>query len=139
MTMRAVVAVGYGPQEGLVVADVPGPRQVQVRVRASALNPGELRMLAGGPGEAAALSFPRVVGGDFAGTVTEAGPGVTRFSDADDGYVHGLGASRTVDYRADDIAGQTLRRHPAGVDAVNLALRRRGRHRADHLHQRATR
>jgi NADPH:quinone reductase len=238
-TMRAVVADDYGPPESLAVRDVPvprpGPGQVQVRVRASALNPGELRMLAGGLGEAAALSFPHVVGGDFAGTVTEAGPGVTRFSagdevfglglprtvaglatqvasppslttgtfaeyavfeadtpglairpaglpaehasalptvgltalpllraggfhrgdvalvtgatggvgsmlvpmlaeagahviatasPADDGYVRGLGANETVDYRAGDIAGETLRRHPAGVDAViNLALR----------------
>ena len=68
--MRAVVADDYGPPESLAVRDVPvprpGPGQVQVRVRAAALNPGELRLLAGGLGEAAALSFPHVVGGDFA-------------------------------------------------------------------------
>jgi NADPH:quinone reductase-like Zn-dependent oxidoreductase len=238
-TMRAVVADDYGPPENLAVREVPvprpGPGQVQVRVRASALNPGELRMLAGGLGEAAALSFPHVVGGDFAGTVTEAGPGVTRFSAGDEvfglalpravadlaaqvasppslttgtfaeyavfdagtpglairpaglpaehasalptagltalpllraarlqrgdiilvagatggvgsmlvpmlaaagahviatasaadaGYVRGLGANETVDYRAGDTAGEVLHRHPAGVDAViNLALR----------------
>lgn len=238
-TMRAVVADDYALPESLAVRDVPvpraGPGQIQVRVRASALNPGELRMLAGGLGEAAALSFPHVVDGDFAGTVTEVGVGVTWFSvddevfglalpravellatqvssppslttgtfaeyavfeadtpglairpaglpaehasalptvgltalpllraggfhrsdvalvagatggvgsmvvpmlavagvhviatasPADDGYVRGLGANETVDYRAHDVAGETLRRHPAGVDAViNLALR----------------
>jgi len=238
-TMRAVVADDYGPPENLAVRDVPvpwpGAGQVQVRVRASALNPGEIRLLAGGLGEAAALSFPHVVGGDFAGTVTEAGAGVTRFtvgdevfglglprtvaglaaqvasppslttgtfaeyavfevatpglairpaglsaehaaalptvgltalpllrasrvqpgeavlvigatggvgsllvpmlaaagahvivtaSAADDGYVRGLGANEVIDYRAGDTVSETLRRRPAGVDAViNLALR----------------
>jgi NADPH:quinone reductase len=97
-TMRAVVAEDYGPPESLSVREVPvpqpGPGQVQVRVRASALNPGELRMLGGGLGDAAALNFPHVAGGDFAGTVTEAGPGVTRFSAGDE--VFGFGLPRTV-------------------------------------------
>jgi NADPH:quinone reductase len=97
-TMRAVVADDYGPPESLAVRDVPvprpGPGQVQVRVRASALNPGELRMLAGGLGGAAALSFPHVAGGDFAGTVTAAGAGVTRFAVGDE--LFGLGLPRTV-------------------------------------------
>jgi NADPH:quinone reductase-like Zn-dependent oxidoreductase len=96
--MRAVVAEDYGPPETLEVREMPvprpGPGQVQVRVRASALNPGELRMLAGGLRAVAPLSFPHVVGGDFAGTVTELGSGVTRFAVGDE--IFGLGLPRTV-------------------------------------------
>ncbi|WP_261574324.1 NADP-dependent oxidoreductase [Frankia gtarii] len=97
-TMRAVVAEDYGPPETLEVAEIPvprpGPGQVQVRVRASAINPGELRMLAGGPRAIAPLSFPHVVGGDFAGTVTELGSDVTRFAVGDE--IFGLGLPRSV-------------------------------------------
>jgi NADPH:quinone reductase-like Zn-dependent oxidoreductase len=97
-TMRAVIADDYGPPERLRVGELPIPRpgrgQFQVRVRATALNPGELRMLGGGLREMAPLSFPHVSGGDFAGRVTEVGAGVTRFHVGDE--VFGLGLPRTV-------------------------------------------
>jgi NADPH:quinone reductase-like Zn-dependent oxidoreductase len=41
----------------------------------------------------------------------------------DNGYVRGLGAAEVIDYRSAEVAGETLRRHPQGVDGlVNLAL-----------------
>ncbi|SNQ51343.1 Zn-dependent oxidoreductase, NADPH:quinone reductase [Frankia canadensis] len=95
-TMRAVIADDYGPPERLTVGELPIPRpdrgQIQVRVRATALNPGELRLLGGELREMAPLSFPHVIGGDFAGTVTEVGAGVTRFRVGDE--VFGLGLPR---------------------------------------------
>ncbi|MBB2943195.1 NADPH:quinone reductase-like Zn-dependent oxidoreductase [Actinoplanes lutulentus] len=78
--MKAVVASDYGPPEGFTLADVetplPGPGQIQVKVRAAALNPVDLTVVAGGLAE---LTFPHVLGNDFAGTVTAIGPGVTGF------------------------------------------------------------
>ncbi len=96
--MRAVVADDYGPPEGLAVRSVPVPRpghgQVQVRVRASALNPAEVRVLDGTMRAIAPLSFPHVVGRDFAGTVTETGSGVSRFAVGDE--VFGFGFPHTM-------------------------------------------
>jgi NADPH2:quinone reductase len=86
--MRAVVAKQYGPPEVLTVEDVPvprpGPGQIQVRIRAAAINPADLRTLSGVLRELAPLTFPHVPGSDFAGTVTEVGPDVTRFTWGDE-------------------------------------------------------
>ncbi|NUP63347.1 MAG: zinc-binding dehydrogenase, partial [Nonomuraea sp.] len=41
----------------------------------------------------------------------------------DDDYLRALGASETIDHHSSDVAAETLRRHPDGVDALlNLAL-----------------
>ncbi|MEV4112998.1 NADP-dependent oxidoreductase [Nonomuraea sp. NPDC049695] len=233
-----MVARGYGGVEVLEVADVPvplpGPGQIQVRIAAAGLNPADLRIVSGAFKESVPMRFPHVLGSDFAGTVTAAGPAVERFSPgdeifglgqaraaagmaslvstppsfttgtmaeyavfdadtpalalrpaelsaehaaslpiaaltalpllragdfapgtttlvigaaggvggavvpllaaqgvhviatalpADEGYVRGLGASETIDYRSADVASETLSRHPGGIDAlVNLAL-----------------
>ncbi|HEV2634992.1 MAG TPA: NADP-dependent oxidoreductase [Actinocrinis sp.] len=96
--MRAVVADRYGPPQVLVVRDLPvpqpGPGQIQVRVRAAALNPADLRTLSGVMRDFAPLTFPHVPGSDFAGTVTEIGPGVTRFAPGDE--VFGVGLPRAT-------------------------------------------
>ncbi len=92
--MRAVVAAGYGPLEGLAVLSLPVPRpgygQIQVRVHASALNPAEVRVLDGTMRDVAPLIFLHVVGRDFAGTVTETGDGVTRFAAGDEAFGFGF-------------------------------------------------
>jgi NADPH:quinone reductase-like Zn-dependent oxidoreductase len=96
--MRAVVATEYGPPSVLSVEDVPVPHagagQLQVRVRAAALNPADLRSLSGVLRELAPLTFPHVPGSDFAGTVTETGAGVTRFAVGDE--VFGVGLPRAT-------------------------------------------
>jgi NADPH:quinone reductase-like Zn-dependent oxidoreductase len=97
-TMRAVVAHGYGLPGVLAVEEVPiprpGPGQIQVRVAAAALNPADLRTLSGVLAELAPLRFPHIPGSDFAGTVTEVGPGVERFVVGDE--VFGLGLPRAA-------------------------------------------
>ncbi|MEV7469251.1 NADP-dependent oxidoreductase [Streptomyces kronopolitis] len=97
-TMKAVVARGHGSPAVLAVEDIaiprPGPGQIQVRVEAAALNGCDLDLLSGRMAEAAPLEFPHVPGGDFAGTVTEAGEGVTRFAVGDD--VFGTGFPRAT-------------------------------------------
>ncbi|WP_433825988.1 NADP-dependent oxidoreductase [Actinoplanes sp. CA-015351] len=89
--MKAVVASDYGPPESFTFADVetpiPGPGQIQVKVRAAALNPVDLKIAAGGIAE---LTFPHVLGNDFAGTVTAIAPGVTAFKNGDEVFGHAV-------------------------------------------------
>lgn len=86
--MRAVVAAGYGPPERYTVAEVPAPRpgpgQIQVAVAAASINPADIRVPSGEFGDAVALEFPHVPGNDFAGTVSEVGPGVTAYRPGDE-------------------------------------------------------
>ncbi|MEU0878789.1 NADP-dependent oxidoreductase [Lentzea sp. NPDC005914] len=84
--MKAVVATDYGPPENYVVTDVPvprpGPGQIQVRIAAASINPADVVLPSGEFGTV--LEFPHVPGNDFAGTVTEIGPGVTAFRPGDE-------------------------------------------------------
>ncbi|MFE0358675.1 NADP-dependent oxidoreductase [Streptomyces nigra] len=86
--MKAVVAHGYGPPEQFTVRDVPvprpGPGQIQVRIAAASLNPTDIRLPGGEYRAAVDLPFPHIPGNDFAGTVSEVGPGVTAFQVGDE-------------------------------------------------------
>ncbi|MFC6886439.1 MULTISPECIES: NADP-dependent oxidoreductase [Actinomadura] len=140
--MKAVVAREYGTHEVLAVEDVPAPRpgpgQILVRVRAASLNPADLRMLSGAERASAPLEFPHVPGNDFAGTVAEAGPGVTRFAAGDE--VFGLGMPRpaaaaaalvssppslttgtVAEYAVFEADAPALALRPAGLDPVRAA------------------
>jgi NADPH:quinone reductase len=92
--MRALVATGYGEPERLSIADVPvprpGPGQIQVRIAAASFNPTDLRAAAGGFAALAPLEFPYTLGNDFAGTVTEIGPGVTAYRVGDEVFGQAL-------------------------------------------------
>ena len=83
-TMRAVTVHAYGGADAARVErrpiPAPGPGEVQVAVVASSLNPldhkarsGELRLMM-------RARMPKVIGGDFSGTVSALGPGVTGFA-----------------------------------------------------------
>ena len=81
--MKAVVATGYGPPEQYIVSDMPvprpGPGQIQVRIAAASVNPADIVLASGEFRDFAPLEFPHIPGNDFAGTVTEAGAGVTAY------------------------------------------------------------
>jgi NADPH2:quinone reductase len=83
--MRAAYIEQTGPPEAIQVGDLPrpepGPGQVLVRVRATALNPIDLYLRSGLV--AMPMSFPYVIGADFAGTVEALGPGAGRFQVGD--------------------------------------------------------
>jgi NADPH:quinone reductase len=83
--MRAAYIEQTGPAESIRVGDLPkpspGPGQILVRVKATSLNPIDLYIRSGMV--AMPLTFPYVIGGDFAGTVEALGPGAGRFQVGD--------------------------------------------------------
>lgn len=97
-SMMAIVVTGYGAPEQYLVADVPvprpGPGQVQIRVAAAAVNPADIQLPGRAFGDAVRLDFPHIPGNDFAGTVTEAGPGVTAYQAGD--QVFGLAVPQAL-------------------------------------------
>src|SRR3954471_23651961 len=79
--MRAAYIEQTGPLEAIQVGDLPrpepGPGQVLVRVRASALNPIDLYVRSGLV--PMPMAFPYIIGADLSGTVEALGPGAGRF------------------------------------------------------------
>src|SRR5438552_9298173 len=82
--MKAVRFDKYGGIEVLRVADVPVPEPAQgevlVKVKAASINPGEAKIRQGMFHAIWPASFPSGEGSDFAGIVTEVGPGVQGFA-----------------------------------------------------------
>lgn len=83
--MKAALFHHHGPIENLSYADVPtpepGPREVLVRVRATALNHLDLFVREGIPG--INLEFPHWGSSDIAGEVAALGAGVTGWSEGE--------------------------------------------------------
>jgi NADPH2:quinone reductase len=83
--MKAAYIERTGPPESIVFGELPAPKpaatQCLVKVGAVAVNPVDT-YIRGGMIQMQ-LPFPFIVGCDLAGTVTEVGPGVTRFEPGD--------------------------------------------------------
>jgi NADPH:quinone reductase-like Zn-dependent oxidoreductase len=90
--VKAVVCDRYGPPEVLRLDDVPrpapGPDEVLIKIRATAVNRSDTETRAGTPPVArlvTGLRRPRhsILGTELAGVVEAAGPGVTEFTVGD--------------------------------------------------------
>src|SRR5947209_871692 len=83
--MKAAFINRTGPPESIVIGDLPKPQpgssQCLIKIAAVAVNPIDT-YLRGGliPMQ---LPMPFIIGCDFAGTIVEAGPKVTRFKAGD--------------------------------------------------------
>ncbi|KAH7884283.1 chaperonin 10-like protein [Phlebopus sp. FC_14] len=64
----------------------PGPGEILIRVRSTALNPGDAKVQKRG---IFVSKYPAVLGSDGAGIVERVGEGVTRFDPGDDVFFHG--------------------------------------------------
>lgn len=88
--MRAARIHRYGPPEVLQVDEVsvgqPGRGEVLVEVRAASVNPIDMKIRGGGQRLIIPYKLPWTLGLDFAGVVTEVGPGVDRFRVGDEVY-----------------------------------------------------
>ncbi|GAA4668322.1 NADP-dependent oxidoreductase [Streptomyces chumphonensis] len=86
--MKAAVFHEFGGPEVLVTADVdipePGPGHVRVRVRAAGVQAYDAAVRGGWTPPGASITFPQIVGNDFAGTVDALGDDVGEFSVGDE-------------------------------------------------------
>ncbi|MCF2527390.1 NADP-dependent oxidoreductase [Yinghuangia soli] len=89
--MRAAVVTTFGGPGNLHLAEIPAPRpaagEVLVRIRAAGILPFDTGLRAGHMPPAMTPGYPEhpvVPGNEFAGTVAEAGAGVTAFAPGDD-------------------------------------------------------
>jgi NADPH:quinone reductase-like Zn-dependent oxidoreductase len=125
--MKAVYIERHGGNEvlrfGQLPRPVPGSGEVLVRVRAAAVNPRDWMVRSGTyPFRVTLPSFPVILGGDFAGEVAGAGPGVERFVRGERVYgmqraFGGFGAFAQYVVAKQDL----LARIPEGLDAVHAA------------------
>lgn len=96
--MRAIVLKTYGGPEQLSFENVPrpnvGPKQVLIRIKATSLNPVDLKRASGVMRQVFPVNFPFIPGGDFSGVIEQVGPEVSEFHTGDEvfGYVMGGGA-----------------------------------------------
>ena len=78
--MKAAYVEQFGTEDALIYGDLPdpqpGPNQVLIRVKAAALNRGDLMRRAGTYGGVAPTSFPFVDGWEVAGIIEAIGSGV---------------------------------------------------------------
>jgi NADPH:quinone reductase-like Zn-dependent oxidoreductase len=85
--MKAAVLHEYGPASNLKYEDFPdpkpGPGEVLVAVRAISLNPIDWKMRSGAAKERFPVTFPAILGRDFAGIVRELGEGAKGFAIGD--------------------------------------------------------
>lgn len=98
--MRALQYRTYGGPEVLEVDEVadvhPGPGKIRIAVRASSVNPFDLKLRSGVMANGKPLAAPGFLGMDAAGVVDEVGEGVTDVAVGDD--VFGLGAKTNADH-----------------------------------------
>ena len=114
---RAVRYDEYGGIDVLEVVDVerpvPGPGQVLVRVKATAVNPGEAAIRKGLLHDRWPSTFPSGQGSDLAGVVEEVGPGVEGFAVGDEVLGFTYDRSSQAELAVTDASKLTHR--PAGV------------------------
>lgn len=87
-TMKAIVLKEFGGYDAFELRDVPvppvGPRQVRVRVHATAINPLDYQIRRGDYVDDVPL--PAIIGHDISGVVEEKGTDVTEFGIGDEVY-----------------------------------------------------
>ncbi|MBL7499906.1 NADP-dependent oxidoreductase [Frankia sp. CNm7] len=122
--MKALVAPDYGISR-LTVADrpvpSPGPGQLLCRVEAAALNPFDLRLVAGALRGRVPAHFPFVIGMDVAGTVEAVGDGVTSFAAGDPVIAVTRPDEGTIAEYALVDEGPAVCLRPDGLDAIRGA------------------
>jgi NADPH:quinone reductase-like Zn-dependent oxidoreductase len=119
--MKAVVLHEYGPPKLLKWEDMPdpkpGPGEVLIRVQAASINPVDLKMRSGEAHERFPVTFPGILGRDFAGVIRELGEGVSGFAVGD--RVFGLSWATYAELclcKAADLA-----KIPEGLDITTAA------------------
>lgn len=119
--MKAVVLHEYGKPSELKWEDAkdpkPGEGEVLVRVQAASINPVDVKMRSGAAKERFPVTFPGILGRDFAGVVRELGEGVEGFEVGD--RVFGMAWATYAELCV--VKASELAKVPEGVDMTTAA------------------
>ena len=120
--MKAVQVTDYGAPAPMQYAEVPAPRagvgEVLIAVRASGVNPLEIKQASGAMRQVMPVHFPWTPGLDVAGVVEAVGEGVSGFEVGDEvyGMIRGGGYAEKVAAPAELVALK-----PAALSFVEAA------------------
>lgn len=122
--MKAIAIDAYGGPERLQLMDLPipevGPDDVLIRIRAAGVNPADINFREGQMATLMPLTFPAIMGSDFAGTVAKVGRNVTTLRANAPVYGITYGGGTYVEYlrlaATDEFAPM-----PAALDFVHAA------------------
>lgn len=122
--MRAIAIDAYGGGERLQLMDLPipeiGPDDVLIRVRAAGVNPADISIREGRLAQRMPLSFPAIMGSDFAGTVAQVGAHVTAVRPQTPVYGIAFGGGSYAEYLRVPAAGE-FAALPASLDFAHAA------------------
>lgn len=92
--MKAAQIAKYGGKDEVKVNEIPKPAvsegRVLVEAYAAGVNPYDWMIREGHVQQRVPIALPATLGGDFAGVVSEVGPGVANFKKGDEVYGHGI-------------------------------------------------
>jgi NADPH:quinone reductase-like Zn-dependent oxidoreductase len=119
--MKAIVLHEYGPASLLTHEEVEDPKptagEVLVRVAATSINPADWRVRSGAVKDFRPVQFPYIPGLDLAGTVVEAGEGITGFEPGD----RVMGVARQTYAQLCTVKATELVKIPAGLEMTTAA------------------
>src|SRR2546421_3453115 len=122
--MRAIAIDAYGGRERLQLMDLPipqiGPDDVLIRVRAAGVNPADISFREGRYAQMVPLTFPAIMGSDFAGTVAQVGAQVTTVRPETQVYGISFGGGSYAEYIRVP-ATREFAALPASLDVVHAA------------------
>ena len=122
--MRAIAIDAYGGSERLQLMELPipevGPNDVLIRVRAAGVNPADISIREGRYAQMMPLTFPAIMGSDFAGTVAQVGAHVTAVRPETQVYGISFGGGTYAEYLRVPATGE-FAALPASLDVVHAA------------------
>ncbi|QUS41912.1 NADPH:quinone oxidoreductase [Tardiphaga alba] len=127
-TMKAVVLARFGDSSAFELRQVPvlavGPREVRVRIHATAINPLDYQIRRGDYADYVPL--PAIIGHDISGVVAEVGSDVTEFAAGDEVYytpkIFGHAGSYAEQHVADVSLVGRKPRNISHLEAASLTL-----------------
>jgi NADPH:quinone reductase-like Zn-dependent oxidoreductase len=124
-TMKAVRIHSYGGPEVLVYEDAPrptpGPGEVLIKVKATAVNPIDWKIRAGHYKGMSPVSFPFILGWDLSGVVESVGSGVKQFKGGEEvfAYLNTQKPGAYADYVSVEEGTPVLK--PKSLDPIHAA------------------
>src|SRR5207302_8426487 len=122
--MRAIAIDEYGGSERRTLMQLPrpevGPNDVLIRGRAAGVNPADISIREGRYAQMMPLTFPAIMGSDFAGTVAQVGAHVTAVRPETQVYGISFGGGTYAEYLRVPATGE-FAALPASLDVVHAA------------------